>query len=468
MGSNPASHSLPALMNRLSKVVWFEGMYLGPHHFQAQRQSFEDLVHFCSSNLWFEPFGLIAYRLDAEALRNGAVALVHARGIFPDGLVFHMPDNDSLPPARKIEESFPPTRESLRVMLAIPQHRDDGPNCSLACSLAPQDSDPDTRYIAEAYPLCDENTGADPRSVHLGRKNVRYVFENESSEGMSVLPIARVLRDGTGQFIYDPSFIPPCLQISASVRLMMILQRLVEILDEKSATLAPSRQGASKFQAGFSSGEVASFWFVHTVNSSLTVLRHLCKAERGHPEQVYAEMSRLGGALCTFGMDSHPQTLPAYDHLNLDKSFHALDEHIRAHLELVVPTNCIVIPLKPTGRYTHEGEIMDQRCLGRARWILAMQSNVGEADLISRAPRQVKICSAELLPELVKTSLAGLGLTHLPVPPSAIAPKVDFQYFGISKTGSAWEHIVQTRKVGLYIPGDFPNPELELLIVLES
>lgn len=464
MGSNPVPHSSSALMKHLSKVVWFEGMYLGPQHFQAQRQSFEDLVHFSSSNLWFEPFGLIGYRLDHEALRNGTVALVHARGIFPDGLVFDMPDSDALPPARKIEESFPPTRESLMVMIAVPPRRQDGPNCTFA----PQDSSAQTRYIAEAYPLCDENTGADPRSVHLGRKNIRYVFENESSEGLSVLPIARVMRDGTEHFIYDPSFIPPCLQISASDRLMMILQRLVEILDEKSATLAPSRRGASKFMAGFSSGEVASFWFVHTINSSLTVLRHLCKAERGHPEQVYAEMSRLGGALCTFGMDSHPQTLPAYDHLNLDKCFQALDEHIRAHLELVVPTNCIVIPLKSTGRYTHEGEITDQRCLGRARWILALQSNVGEMDLISRAPRQVKMCSAELLPELVKTSLPGLGLTHLPIPPSAIAPKVDFQYFGISRTGSVWERIVQTRKVGLYVPGDFPNPELELLIVLES
>src|SRR3984893_4585579 len=166
MGSNPASHSLPGLMTRLSKVVWFEGMYLGPHHFQAQRQSFEDLVHFSSSNLWFEPLGLIGYRLDAEALPNGTAALIRARCIFPDGLVFHMPDSDSLPPARKVEEFFPPTQESLKVMLAIPPHRQEGPNCTLP----PQDSDANTRYIAEAYPLCDENTGADPRPVHLGRK----------------------------------------------------------------------------------------------------------------------------------------------------------------------------------------------------------------------------------------------------------------------------------------------------------
>jgi len=439
-------------------------MYLGPHHFQAQRQSFEDLVHFSSSNLWFEPYGLISCNLDADAFRNGTVAVAHARGIFSDGLPFDMPESDPLPAPLPVGDAFPPTRESLKVLLAVPPRKPDGANCALP----QQEANGSTRYIAEERALCDENTGRDERSVLLGRKNIRIVFENENLEGLSTIPIARILRDGTGHFIYDRSYIPPCLQISASERLMMILRRQIEILDEKSAALSPARRGGSRFQTGFSSGDVASFWFVHTINASLTVLRHLYQAERGHPEQLFAEMSRLGGALCTFGMESHPQMLPVYNHLNLDECFHALDEHIRAHLELVVPTNCIPIALKSTGHYSFEGEVKDQRCIGRSQWILAIHANVGEADLISCAQRHVKLCSADILPELVKTSLPGLPLAHLPVPPSAIAPRVEYQYFGVSRTGSAWERIVQTRKVGLYVPGDVPNPEVELLVILET
>ena len=87
--------------------------------------------------------------------------------------------------------------------------------------------------------------------------------------------------------------------------------------------------------------------------------------------------------------------------------------------------------------------------------------------MISRTPRLVKVCSAELLPELVKTALPGLALTHLPVPPSAIAPRVEHQYFGISKAGPCWDHIVQTRRVGVYVPGDLPQPELELVVLPE-
>ncbi len=49
-------------MKLLSKVVWHEGMYLGPHHFQAQARYFEDAMHFGVSSLWFEPYGFVGYK----------------------------------------------------------------------------------------------------------------------------------------------------------------------------------------------------------------------------------------------------------------------------------------------------------------------------------------------------------------------------------------------------------------------
>ncbi|MGH9534803.1 MAG: type VI secretion system baseplate subunit TssK [Terriglobales bacterium] len=450
-------------MKHLSRIVWFEGMYLGPHHFQAQNRAFEDLVQFSASSLWFEPSGMAGLELDAAALRNGMVSLVHARGFFPDGLAFHMPDFDPLPEPRECGEFFPPTRESLTVLLAVPARRENGPNCAMT----PQDRAEGFRYAAEERLLYDETTGRDEKPVQVGRKNVGFLFDQEDAEGRVTLPVARVVRDGTGRLVYDPAFIPPCLQIGASERLTMILRRLVEILSEKSASLALARRGASKFQAGFSSEDVAAFWFVHTVNAGLSVLRHLYLSQRAHPEQLYTEMVRLAGALCSFGLESHPQTLPLYDHLHLDRCFQALDEHIRAHLELVVPTHYISVPLRRVGPYLYEGDIADQRTLDRARWVFALHANIGEAELISSVPRLVKICSAELLPQLVKTALPGLSLTHLPVPPSAIAPRVEYQYFGVSRAGSCWEHIVETRKVGLYVPGGIPDPELELAIILE-
>ena len=85
--------------------------------------------------------------------------------------------------------------------------------------------------------------------MHLGRKLIRLLFDSENVEGYVTLPIARVMRDGTGHYVYDPRFIPPCLQIRSSERLMMIARRLIEILDEKSATLSRAQKDFFTFSS---------------------------------------------------------------------------------------------------------------------------------------------------------------------------------------------------------------------------
>jgi type VI secretion system protein ImpJ len=434
-------------------------MYLGPHHFQAQGRYFEDSIQFAAAALWSHPYGFIGYGLDAEALTNGTVSIVHARGILPDGLPFHMPEHDSPPPARPIEGLFPPTREGILVYLAIPQRRLDGMNCA-------SEDTADVRFVAEMRPLVDETTGRDERDIRIARKNLRLLLDTEPMDGLAAMPIARVIRDGAGHYIYDAEFVPPCLQISASERLMLIVRRLIEILQEKSSSLA--RTASAKGEGEYSAGEIANFWLLHSVNSSHAALRHLWMVKRGHPEDLFIELSRLAGALCTFSLDSHPQTLPSYDHDSPQRCFDELDRHIRMHLEITVPTNCLAIKLTRVADYFYEGDVTDTRCFGRSRWVLGVRSAVGEADLITRVPQLVKICSAKFIAELVKRAVAGLPLLHLPMPPPAVPTRLEMQYFSISKSGPFWDNVVQTARVGIYVPGDLPDPELELLVVIES
>ena len=233
-----------------------------------------------------------------------------------------------------------------------------------------------------------------------------------------------------------------------------MLQRLVEILEEKSTAVSQDQHlEGGRFKAGLSARHIAQFWFLHAVNSSLSPLRHLLLTKHGHPEELFREMLRLGGALCTFSLDTHPSTLPAYDHKNLDRCFHQLDDHIRRLLEIVVPSQAIVIPLKQGNRYFYEGLVNDPRCFDRSRWLLGIHAAIGEADLITRTLQLVKVCSAKFVPELVKRAVPGFTLTHVPIPPSAIAAKVEYQYFSINRSGPCWEHLMQTKSAGVYVPG---------------
>lgn len=452
-------------MKLLSKIVWSEGMYLAPQHFQAQNRFFEDSLHFATSSLWNEIYGFAACEVDNDALQNGILSLSHARGMFEDGLVFDMPECDPLPQPRSFASLFSPTADHLTLALAVPRWVPEGKNCELEVS-----DNGGSRYKCQVQTLHDENTGRDEKQVPLGLKNLRLIVESEADANFLTLPVARVVRDGAGRFVCDPRFIPPSLQVSASPRLMSLLSRMVDILEEKSASVSQDQQqqGKGRFQTGLTARQVSQFWFLHAINSSLTPMRHFLLSKHGHPEELFREMSRLGGALCTFGLDAHPRSLPSYDHKNLDRCFDALDEHIRRHLEIVVPAQAITIPLKQVGRYFYEGEVTDQRCFGRGRWILGIHSSIAEADLITRAPRLLKLCSAKFVPDLVKRAMSGLTLTHIQVPPSAIAAKVDAQYFVVERSGPCWEHIMKSRMVGVYAPGELPSPELELVVIPES
>jgi type VI secretion system protein ImpJ len=450
-------------MRTLTKPVWSEGMYLGPHHFQAQNRYFEDSLNFVTASLWRDAFGFSGLQFDSDALRNGSLALTHARGLFEDGLAFDLPGSDVAPKPRDFAALFSPVADHLTMHLAVPRTLRDGKNTSL------EDNSSELRYLGAEQMLPDQNTGLDEKPIKVGRKNLQLLAEAEITEQYVSLPVVRILRDGSGHYEADMTFVPPCLSLSASPTLTDMLRRLIDILDEKSTVFTQEQQQRNGvFQAGMSARHVAQYWFLHALNSNVSPLRHYLLARHIHPQELFREMSRLGGALCTFGLEVHPRSLPTYDHWDLGTRFAALDEHIRRHLEIVMPSKAIRIPLKPVESSLYQGEVQDERCIGPARWILEIQSPIGEADLITRVPKLTKMCSARFVVELIKRALPGLPLNHLSVPPPQIAARVESQYFAVNRGGPCWESIVQTRQVGIYVPAEIPNPELSLIVLLDE
>lgn len=450
-------------MKFLSRVVWSEGMYLGPQHFQTQSRYFEDSLAFLSASLWYEPWGLLHAELDSKAIHNGSAALLHASGIFPDGLLFDAPNSDPVPEVRNLLEVFPSTDAEMRLYLTVPARHDNGFDSALTDGSGTDAA----RFSSMKHTVRDETNGIDEREIELGRKNLRLAVESELTPDMLSIPLARVLRDGRGGLVYDEEFIPTCLRLSASEPLMLLARRLVEAIGERSSTIARSARRHGRFEAGTGALDVANYWFLHALHSAIPPLQHLSGTSHAHPRELFVEMSRLAGALCTFSLDSDPRQLPAYDHRDPGPCLRALDAHIRRHLEIVAPSNTVTLEFHPTEPYIQDANVKDERCLRRARWVLGVRSSLGEADLLKLTPRLVKVCSAKFVPELVKRALPGMTLTHLPVPPAAIRAEADMQYFSIDTAGPCWEHILQTRAVGVYIPGEIANPEFDLTVIVE-
>jgi type VI secretion system protein ImpJ len=449
-------------MELSARVLWREGMPLAQHHFQGQSRYFEGSIAFALSHLYHKPYGVAGLALDAEALRNGTVALLHGRGIMPDGLPFHFPEADALPEPRDIRASLLPTQDAHRLHLAIPAYRPGSANCA-----GPEGADGrDRRYLAAAAVIPDETTGEDARSVSLAQKNLVLLLEDELRDGLVTLPIAQVRRDGAGQLAYDPEFVPPLLQIGASEHVMQTLQRLVEMLDAKSETLEPTGGEKARGQR-----DVASFWLAHAIQTSLAGLRHHLLVRRTRPEALYLELSRLAGALCTFSLDAHPRTLPAYDHDHFGDGLAALDRHIRGHIDLAASSQAVAIPLERSRRFLLTGAVADRRCLGPSQWVLGVRPGAAGGDatrLIAAVPQLVKACSAQHIARLVKEAFPGLSLSHRPIPPSGLPAKAGTQYFGLEQSGPCWASLTQTAEVGIYVPEALADAEFELWVLLAA
>jgi len=448
-------------MEALTRVVWSEGMHLAQHHFQAQAGYFERLTGGALSDLFRVPYGLLACEFDREALLNGTVALVAARGIMPDGLTFAFPEEP--PPAPlAIRDLFSPTQTAHRVLLAIPPELPGQANCTLP--EAPVDR---ARFSASESLLPDELMGSGELPVQLARKNFRLLLDIEDHDDLVTLPIARVQRDGTGHFVFDPAWVGPTLRIGASERLRTLVGRMVEMLSERAAAMAAER-ASSAGTAEYAPREVASFWFLHALNTAIPTLRHWQRTGAAHPEQLYLLLAQLGGALCTFSLTSHPRDLPPYDHAQPEACFAQLERHIRQHLDVVLPTQALTLPVSLSDPGFFVAAVSDRRCFDpSSHWYLGIRSTAPAADVIGRANKLVKLCSAKFIARLVKEAYPGLELEHAARPPAELSPRLGTHYFALRRTDPCWRSIVDTGEVGIYAPAALPDVELELKVILD-
>lgn len=500
-------------------------MHLAPQHFQAQRRYHEESLARALDALFPFAWGVVAVELDGDALRNGTLRLVHARGVLPDGTAVHVPDADRLPAPLPLAERFAPTREAHVVHLALAGWRGDGanvagieggdaddagrgghepaasPGAAPANGARAREGDPGeghARFVSVARVVADETTGDDARPVRFAARNLRLLLDDAVTPDDVTLPLARVRRDGAGHFVFDPAFVPPALQLGASPALVALVQSVVEQLDAKgralAATLAPARPAAAGAPAvggggaaAYGGHEVATRWLLHALRSAEAPLRHLLATRRAHPERLWLELARLAGALCTFSLTTQPRDLPAYAHEDLGGCFGALARHLRAHLDLVIAPRVLTLPLQPRAMalqpavtpgatppgevartlVLHVGALSDARCFEPgARWFLGVRSRGDLAQTTALVPQFAKVCAARYVPELVRRMIAGLALVHVPAPPAALAPRPGTTYFEIALAEPCAGLMRAAQDVGVYVPDSVPEAALELAVLL--
>jgi type VI secretion system protein ImpJ len=447
-------------MRQLQPVLWTKGTLLSPQHLQTQDRFLEDLLRFRVDALSYCPWGFRQFRLDLDALAAGSFAITAAEGIFPDGLLFDMPESDPLPPPRSLAEHFQPNTETLDVFLAVPHYRLKGLN------VTPPGAGTNTRFTTEVAMIRDEARASLEKPVQVAQKSVRYLFDGESRQGYSCLRLARIRRGAAGDFHADREVLPPLLDFRASERLASIARGLVESLSARSAELSAGRRHKNQSLADFTSADIASFWLLYTINSHLPAFRHLYEVKGGHPEDLFAEMLTLAGSLTTFSTTMHPREMPAYDHADPGPCFRDLDEKLRALLDTVVPKNHVSLAMKEVRSSVYAAALADDRYFHNTRIYLAIKADMDHGELIAQAPALVKVASGNQIEMLIRQAVSGVTMMHVQRPPSSLPQKLDYEYFQLQQNGTYWDAVVRSRNIAAWVPDNLPSAELELIILL--
>lgn len=448
-------------MTRYRKVVWSEGMLLSPHHFQQWDNYYDELLKTRFSSFVPHEWGILDFQPNNEAIANGNFEILRCRAILPDGLAVNIPDTDPAPDPRSVEGHFSPDAERLEVYLAIPATRSGAANFQGNGVGA----DRTIRYLQTAGTVADETTGENERQIAFAQSNLRLLFAHELTEGYTSCKIAELERTTTGQLKLSENYIPPVLNIKASPWLENMLRQLVEILVTKSSSLGEQRRQRTTSLADFTTSEVAVFWLLHTVNSSIPTLTHLFRTRIVNPERLYFEMAELDGKLMTFTTDRHPKDIVRYEHTDLFGTFSRLAQEIQDLLETVIPTRCVPIPLEKVRESLYAGRVLDDRLLKEAGFYLGVRADIAEHQLIERVPRLIKVASRDTIDVVIGSALPGVTLTHASPPPAPIPTRPKFHYFGLDTSGVFWERIAGSKAVAVYVPEELKDETIEMYAV---
>lgn len=435
-----------------NKVMWTEGMFLQPQHFQQQdRFAGRQLDGRIAATVpW--PWGFVALQIDDAALLQGRIMVSVARGVLPDGLAFSVPADDPSPPAFEVPAD---ARDQL-VVLAVPQSR---PGVTESDVEAGEGSMPPRWHVADIGVADIHASSLREAPLQVGRLNLRLMLERDTHEGYVTLGVVRVIeRRADGRVVLDTPYVPPMLHAPAQPVLDGYVREVHGMLYQRGEAL-----GARLAQPGRAgTGEIVDFLLLQVINRFQPLFAHLQRLPVLHPERLYDLCLGLAGELSTFREQRRPVAYPEYRHDDLATCFRAVIADLRQSLSQVLEQTAIPIDLQERKHGIRVAVIGDAELLRTAMFVLAVNAQMPGEALRMRFPTQVKIGPAERIRDLVNLQLPGVTLRALPVAPRQIPYHAGYTYFELETRGNElWKQLETSGGLAMHIAGDFPGLALE-------
>jgi type VI secretion system protein ImpJ len=435
-----------------NRIVWSEGMFLRPQHFQQNDRYVDWLVRSRVGGLTPHPWGVAGLSINRELLMSGQFSIVSCRGVMEDGTPFAIPEEANHPtpltPAETVRNAI--------VYLALPVRQPGGVEI-----VPPGRDDAAARFAASEASVFDAVAGFDGEAkLQVGQLRFRYLLETDERAGYTCIGVARIVEVRADRaIVLDERYIPPALTCAATQPLTSFLTEIQGLLKQRGEALAarvidPTASGVAEF---------SDFLLLQAVNRNEPLFNHLLALEELHPERFYATAVGLAGELATFvSRTRRTASFPAYKHTDLQGSFAPVMADLRQSLSAVLERTAIPIPLQERRHGIRVAIIADKTLVTSATFVLAVKAEMQAEPLRRNFPNQVKIGPAEQIARLVNVALPGIPVRALPVAPRQIPFIAGMAYFELERNVPLWRDMQASGGLAIHVAGDFPGLVMEL------
>lgn len=437
-----------------NKVIWQEGLFVKPQHFQQQQRHNDYVLQNRLLALSNINWGFTDLDIDETQLKHGKISINKAIGCMSDGTVFSIPDQDIIPAPLLINELK--TSASREIYLALPIISD-VINEVEGMHSAGQSSG---RYRINYSDVRDLHTNeGDASALALGQLLPCLMSGAEDLSSWVTIPLCRIKeRHPNGMLELDPEFIPSVMTTHSSTALTRYLGEVTASVTNRAEELAkrigaPSQQGIA---------DVAEFMMLQMFNRNQTKFAHRSALARLHPEVFYLDLISLYGELVTFTEESRlSEKLGFYQQENLTETFNQIMPRLRKALSTVLAPRAMNLPFTyMDGIYA--AIVNDSTLLQSATFVLAVKSQMPHETLHRQFVQQSKISSVEKIRNVVSVQVPGVQLVPLSTAPRQIPYHANYVYFTLDKNSLAWAEIVRHNGIALHVSGNFPELDLQL------
>ncbi|MDN3640217.1 type VI secretion system baseplate subunit TssK [Simiduia curdlanivorans] len=439
-------------MSAMNKVVWSEGMFLRPQHFQQQDRYWERYIDGRLGGSSAYSWGIQSLAIDSEPLDLGKISITEVKAVFPDGTPYCAPDIELTPEILEIPENTQNQIIYLCVPLKRPGNQD---------SIRNEEDLPQARYQTFNYDIRNSTSqSSEPARIQIGKLRVCLKLGSDDLSGYAAIGIARVIERMADKPIkLDREFIPPMMLCKASSGIKAYLEEVIGLLKQRGDALG--HRLADSGRAG--SAEIADYLLLQVINRVQPLLQQYAHQDQLHPFTLYSELIQLAGELATFTAASKraPQ-LNAYQHDNLRNTYADLFNALRQSLSTVLEQSAVSLSLVERKYGIHVAPITDHSMVSSSTFVLAVKADVQTELLRSRFPSQAKLAPVETIRELITTQLPGIQIRALPVAPRQIPYHAGFIYFELDRSSAQWKHMQQSGGFAVHLGANFPGLIMEL------